>query len=667
MIPPKRIRSSRAVRLTPLAVRSSLGTRWSGIVAIATGVVGCGGASPAAQEPQVPPPAAASAAVAVEPVGVAAEPEDLIVVGRVSKPGPLLDKFGEWSGFPLPWQDLLTQSYPQIQGVLVPGAPVDFAVAMDATAKNMPDFHGVVSLPLADYAQGINALKNSGQPASTNAEGEPYVSLQDDTECTVARANGPTPARLICGDHDSVERLTPFVATNLPQQNVGDGDVYAELRMRPIHARYGKRAPLLKMMVPMLLREASLQNPRFDAALANSAHAVADDLLVFINEADKLTLKVALDEPKQEASAEVGFQFRGEKSFLASATAHAAKSESGPPGIFWNLPAGAVSASFSTPSSAFPRLQGVSETLGELIGGALEHAGLASGVIDAWVADFKSIINAGGGSAWAHVATIGDTSEKSGAASAESLPAALGCEIGAIEGDNGALVRLLDSTVKMVNDQKLRVELGKRLSEDFKKLPVVSVKNAPARFGLPAGAKVYSLTLPQDHAQTLAKAHLGEERAKKQGALLLQLFVVNQNSRTWFSAGADEALVVASLKRALTGAEAGSIALDPAFARWREARVVSGSTFQLRELFSPSLFSDASDSDLEKFGRIKRAMPHGGTKPLHAELTANAAGPLSSLKFVVPRPALEEIAAAIVAAIAENEAPAPDPAGTPEK
>ncbi len=578
---------------------------------------------------------------------MAAEPQDLIAVGRVRNPGPLLDKLGQWSGFPLPWEDLLTQSYPQIGEVLVPNAAVDFAVALDPSAKSVPDFLGVVSLPLSDHLRGVNALKASGRPNSTDAEGQPYVTLQDKIECTVARANGPTPARLVCGNHVSLERLTPFVTSNLPQQTVGNGDFYAELRLRPIHARYGKRAPLLKMMVPMLLREGSLQNPRFDAALADSAHALTDDLLVFIDEADKLTVALALDEQTQETTAELGFSFRGSKSFLAAATHHAAQGERLPPPSFWDLPTGTVSAGFSTHSPPFQRLAGASETLGELVAGALDHAGIASGIIDVWVAEFKSLLNASGASAFGHVAARGD-------AATQNLGTALGCEIGAVEGDKGSLTRFLDATVKVVNDQKLRAEIGKRLDQDLKKFPTITVKAAHSRLGLPSGAKVYSLVLPAEYAQDMAKVHLGEGRAQKQGPLPLQLIVVPQEDRTWFSAGGDEALVLGSLKQALTGNDAGSIAEDPAFARWRTAKVVSGSTFQVKELFSPSILDEGASA--EKIERLRRAMPHGGVHPIHTELTAASSGPTSTVRVIVPRPALEDIAAGIVGVIAEEGA-----------
>lgn len=612
-------------------------------------MVGCSGGNSEAQAPKAlnasPPPMATP--VALEPVAVAAEPEDLIAVGRLSKPGPLLDKLGQWSGFPLPWEDLLTQSYPQIKEVLVPEAAVDFAVAIDPGSKSVPDFLGVVSLPLSDHLKGVNALKASGRPNSTDAEGQPYVTLQDKIECTVARSNGPTAARLVCGNHVSLERLTPFVASNLPQQTVGGGDFYAELRLRPIHARYGKRAPLLKMMVPMLLREGSLQNPRFDAALAESAHAVTDDLLVFINEADKLTVGLSLNERTEETIAELGFHFRGSKSFLAAAASHAAQGERVPPPSFWQLPTGTVNASFSSTSPSFDRLAGMSETLGELVAGALEHAGLASGVIDVWVAEFKLLLNAGGASAFGHVTAPGESS-------AQSLSTALGCEIGAIEGDKGALARFLDATVRVVNDNKLRAEVGKRLNHDLKKLPTINVKAAPARLGLPSAAKVYSLVVPEEYAQDMARVHLGANRKKKQGPLTLQLIVVSQDDRTWFSAGADEALVVGSLKQALTGSTAGSIAEDPTFARWRTTKAASGSTFQLKELFSPSILSGDDGPSAEKIERLRRAMPHGGAHPIHAELTAAADGPSSAVRVIVPRQTLEDIAAAVVGVVAEE-------------
>lgn len=609
-----------------------------GVVAVTLPLVSLacgGGAAPEPETPVAPPP---SVAPAPEPLVVAAEPEDLVVVGRIRNPGPLLDKLGEWAKVPLPWQSLLTEQYPHIQEVLVPNAPIDFAVGIDPESKSKPEVLAIVSLPLSDYTRGVDALKASGQPNSTDAEGQPYVTLKGNTECTVARATGPTSARLVCGDHVSLERLASFAATNLPNQAIGNSDLYAELRFRPVYARYGKRATMLKMMVPMALRELSLNNARFDAALAEAAHATADDVLQFISEADKLTVEFSLNDQTQEANGEVGFLFSGSKSFLASAVAHSSKSEGAPPAAFWSLPSQSSSATFTAQSTPFERLKGMSETLGELAGGALEHAGLAGGVIDTWVAEVKKLINSAGARVVAHVPSPGDRSTQTFAAS-------LGCDVGAIEGDAGSLVQLLDSTVKVFNDPKLRAELSRPLKLDFKKLPTVGVKQAPARLGLPSGTKVYTVTLPADIAKALAEEHVGEERAKKQGPLTLQVIVVSQAERTWVSWGADEAHVVSTLKQVLSGDASKSLAQNPAFARWRNARVASGMTFQLKEALKPSLLSSDSWLTEEEAAVARRAMPHGGASYNHAEYVADAEGPRARLKLAVPRASLEDLSA----------------------
>lgn len=624
--------------------------------------MGCGGSSPPAEGPQAPAPVKAvaeeKAVPALEPLAVAAEPADLIAVGRVRTPGPSVDKLSEWAGFPLPWQDLLSARFPDLQGVLAPNAPAEFAVSLGVGTKAVPDIYGVFSLPLTDYERGVSALKTLGEPASADDDGRPYVTLSGSTECTVARANGPSPARLVCGNHESLLQLTAFATSNLPQQTIGNDDLYAELRLRPIHARYAKRAPLIKMLAPMLLREASLQNPRFDAALADLAHGVTDDLLILVNEVDKLTLKLDLDQPTEQATTELGFVFRGQKSFLPAWTAHAAQNAGAPPEAFWNLPQAITNGGFSTSSGQFPRLQGVFETLGELAGGGLEYAGLASGTVDAWLTDFKAVLNTGGSMVSGHL-------EPANKSTALTLTGKMGCELVALDADNGALVRWLDSTVKLANDAKLRAELTKRFGAEFKRLPTVSVKPAPARYGLPAGAKVYSVKLSAELAQRFARNYLTPEQAKKPGAVTLTLVVAQQGATTWTGWGADEAWIATSVKQATSGA--GSLGTNPAFARWRTSKVVTGSTLRIVDFMEPSLFSGEHWLSREDIEQFRRAMPHQGESAFHMEFIANGEGPSAATRIVVPRAAVEDVAALIVAAMTKTPPPAEPNSAPPEE
>lgn len=606
---------------------------------------GCSSSPKPVQSPQGPTPTVdatqPSSAPVQASVEVAPEPAELVALGRLRAPGPLLDRLGQWSGYPLPWQDLLSNRFPELQRVLLTEAPVDFAVAIDAGTKAMPDVFGVLSFPLADHTRGMNALRASGQTDSATNSGYSYVALEGDVECTVAQASGPAPARLICGNHASLEHLVPFAATNLPQQAVGDSDLYAELRLRPLHARFAKRVPLLKMVVPMLLREGSLQNARFDAALADSAHGVTDDVIALLNEADKLTVKLDLDQRTQETVGEVGFLFRGTKSFLPGLTSHAAQSQSVAPNLFWSLPRQTLGASFTSPAPAFPRLHNVSETLGELLGGALEHAGLASGVVDAWLTEFKSVMTAGGSVVVGHV----------GGASAapQTLQAAVACSLTGVENDGGALARLVEATAKMANDPKLRSEVGTRIKQDTKRWPAISQKLGPARLGLPAGTKQYTVIVPKEHARKLAAAQFGAEIAKKQGPLTLSLFVATQGERTWLGWGADETLVVDSLKQALSGPGPESIEQNPVFARWKGRKVVAGSTFRIKDLLAPSLF--ATDEFSTEAEQLRHAMPHHGESHVHVEVNASTDGPLSAVRLIVPQVTMEDLASLVVSAV----------------
>ena len=97
-----------------------------------------------------------------------------------------------------------------------------------------------------------------------------------DLTCVVTRAAGTAPARLVCGRHDKdVLALAPYMARNLPMGAPPTSDVHAEVRWRPIEARYVGRLRLLLNFLPEFARSEGIQEPRFDAALVDAATGLA--------------------------------------------------------------------------------------------------------------------------------------------------------------------------------------------------------------------------------------------------------------------------------------------------------------------------------------------------------------------------------------------------------
>ena len=613
---------------------SVAGVRFTLCIAVATA---CASQSPEVAAPVAVGPAGGQdqAQAATEAQPVAQEPKDLVVVGRVRSPEAFVDTLGEWAGFPIPWREMMGR-YPQLQTVLRMDAPVDVAVALEPETKRMPEIYAVFSAGVTDYSAGVNALAASGEPSASDSAGNQVVRLEGDLECAVARANGPTSARLVCGR--GLEHIAAFAATNLAQQTIGNNDIYAEVRLIPLQQRYGKQAQMLKMAVPMLLREASLQHPRFDSALAATAHATVADALVLIDELDKFTLSVDLQSDSASALASMQLWYRGSQSFLSGLAVHNANNVGAAPDLFWSLPVGSSNASFTVKGPAYGRMPPVADTLGELFAGAMEHFGLATGQVDAWTSDFKALMNSAGASVHAHIGHAGP-------APAPTLAEAVGYDVLGVEGEGGAWARWIESSVRLLNDQRLRTELGERLDEDLKQLPKVTVKTPPGSAGLPPKARHYVLPLPAEILEGLSERFLGSDATVKNASM--SLAVAQYGERTWIGWGLDEQQVFAMIKQVAQASATEGIAANPAMARWQSASVNAGSSLQLKELFTPSLFGDDWLSPQEA-ANVTRAMPNGGQEYLHVETVHYTSGPRAEVRGMLPKAAIADLAAALL-------------------
>jgi hypothetical protein len=609
-------------------------------VGVVFGSIACGGSAPEAAAPvqQSTPVEARTSAPPPEPIVIAPEPTDVVVVGRSRTPGPTLAKLGEWAGFPLPWEDFLAQRLPRLTPVLRSDQSADFAVSMDPESRGFPDLYVVFSVALTDYDKANAALRESGEVIASPDAQQVYVEVEDGVECSVFRATASP--RLVCGKHVALTTLGAFVATNLSQQQVGTSDLYTELRLTPIYARYGKRAQALKVLVPALLREASLQNARFDTALAAAAHATVDDVLILARELDRVRFSVDLQDTTQQAVVHLDVRFKGADSFLPAALAHAATNSGSAPEMFWSLPDESTSVSFSTFAQPFVRVPAVVDTLGELGAGALEHVGLASGAVERWLSELKAVMTASGASAYAH---IPDPEHPH-----KTLAGVWGTSVLGIEGDAGAVQRFAEASIAVFNDKRLRAEVAKRAKVDAKEVPTVAAKPVPAILGLPAGSREYAFTLPKAWAVEYAEKQLPPELAAKQGPFTLTAMIVKQGERTWVGWGGSESKIAAALKSTLAPPGPDGLAAIPELARWRTASVNSGTSIQVRQLFEPSLFGGEGLTKPAEAELALRSMPNGGKGFVHIKGNAIADGPQATLELEVPRAVLIDLVSAFV-------------------
>ena len=112
--------------------------------AFALGVVTCLGCASKPPPPVVPPASAPQAQVveaeAAPDLSPIAAPEDLVLVGRLSRPRLLVETVAGWAGLPVRLRDLLPQELRGVDSVLAWDAPIEVAAVLDrhSTAKVAP-------------------------------------------------------------------------------------------------------------------------------------------------------------------------------------------------------------------------------------------------------------------------------------------------------------------------------------------------------------------------------------------------------------------------------------------------------------------------------------------------------------------------------------------------
>ncbi|HVR18222.1 MAG TPA: hypothetical protein VMS65_00955, partial [Polyangiaceae bacterium] len=314
-------------------------------------VIGCGGANPAPPKSASPAPGA----IAKEPAEKAdlspvASPPDVFVVGRLKRPGPIADTLGKWAGLPLSLRTLLAREVPALDSVIAWDAPVEVAVALPPGGRR----HGVravVSVGVNSLSGMLNAARDRGL-SPERIQPEVYAfSAQSGSHCVVGPALGAASARLVCGERAAdVEELFPYATRGLPNENLGSRDLELELRVEPVRRRYSSELAGARLLAGFLLRQAELDHPRFDRALADATYGVADELVLWVEDTDSIELGGVLDETKQQLALDLDWKFRSTRSWLAKVTEELSRRPGPPPPAFARLPGDATGAGYAIDS-----------------------------------------------------------------------------------------------------------------------------------------------------------------------------------------------------------------------------------------------------------------------------------------------------------------------------
>jgi hypothetical protein len=611
------------------------------LAALAALPLGCGGSMTPAGQPGSQDPAvtqASSEPDAPPDLAPVAAPAELFAVGRIKNPAKLVDTFASWSKLPVDWRRMLAEGEPGIERVVYLDAPIDLCAALDPGGSGgMPQPFAVVSVGLTSLAGAVEFARRKGEGTRQIRPGVHRLEGRSPS-CAIAASVGKAPARMVCGDRaEDVDALLGYVTRGLPNEQLGSGDLHFELRVEPIRKRHQREIRQLKLLAPFAVRDLSIDNPRFDRALKEAAHGLAEELVLLIDDVDRLTGDVWVKEDTGLIESQWKLAFQSSESWAAQTFGEISARAMPAPESYWKLPADAGSASFSVGSDP-KRGEKIRRTLAELLDGWLEHEKVPRRVRDSLVALVEELWKTDAGSVYASGALPPDPQAATETKRArDEVRRMIGWHLFGIADKPEPFKKYLGNVVRAYNDPQLRQTLQKRLDLDAKDLPKLSTR--PAR-GLPAGSVVYELSIVLD------------ETDKKPLSVLL--VVVPRGQTTWFGLAADEKALVQKLDGVLKGSADGSLAGRPGLGTLKTGRFVSGGFFSLLGLHGSMQWSL-----LEKRGmgsgfdaeRVLASMPHGGKTPMTYQVAVDKQGKGLTIdwRFQVPRAVVEDLAAAVPA------------------
>ncbi|MFO0567104.1 MAG: hypothetical protein U0263_15655 [Polyangiaceae bacterium] len=275
-------------------------------------------AQPPPAKPAPPPAHTAEAEPVREPapdLSPVPEPEELVLVGRVSREG-LAELGPVGKGLPVALGELVPRALTPL-GELVEPAPVELAVALDAPESLLLSGPDVVwSVPLVSLPRALRALRDLEREdlfvVERRSPGVVAVRLRDGsgTSCVLGAAIGPAPARLVCGpSQKSIDALASYALRGLPTRSFGTEPLVIEAwPARYLRRRSGELARYLNLLSPWL-------GGRRGGGVEAATDVLAKDLLTLL--ADTRHARVALLPDAGSLAVSVDWELDEKKSWMA--------------------------------------------------------------------------------------------------------------------------------------------------------------------------------------------------------------------------------------------------------------------------------------------------------------------------------------------------------------
>ena len=338
----------------------------------------CGGGAP----PAAPVAPAKPIAIAAEPppdVTAVPAPDGLVLVGRVTKAEGILKTLGTWTRLPLPGGADLVRSMTDdsVAESVDLSQPIDGAVALRGGKRDMDPLIAVsVAVRSFDDAKSKLGSKHKLTPGkngqlvvegvgrSAVSEGRGKAEDDDDNaSCVLSPASSG--ARLVCGEPDAIDLLSPYLTRTLPRQT-WPSDVHLEMTLAAL------REPLaqVKAMLPVLARSMLGSS---SPALAKLADAGVGEVVDVVGDTNRISLDAQLADTGIDAKMKV--EYTRAQSFIAKLATSNPQRADAPPAAFWHLPVDTDVALFGKGSD--PKLfDHPKELLGNVFLEATEGAGM---------------------------------------------------------------------------------------------------------------------------------------------------------------------------------------------------------------------------------------------------------------------------------------------------
>jgi hypothetical protein len=657
------------------------------IVALAA----CGGGAP----PAAPVAPSKPVAIAAEPppdVTAVPAPDGLVLVGRVTKAEGILKTLGTWTRLPLPGGADLVRSMTDdsVAESVDLSQPIDGAVALRGGKRDMDPLIAVsVAVRSFDDAKSKLGAKHKLTPGkngqlvvegvgrSAVTEGRGRADDDDDNaSCVLSPASSG--ARLVCGEPDAIDLLSPYLTRTLPRQS-WPSDLHLEMTLAAL------REPLaqVKAMLPVLARSMLGSS---SPALAKLADAGVGEVVDVVGDTNRISLDAQLADTGIDAKMKV--EYTRAQSFIAKLATSNPQRADAPPAAFWHLPADTDVALFGKGSD--PKLfDHPKELLGNVFLEATEGAGMPEPerkavrelVVDRMLSLFTGPLVYGKGydAAALDKAIAARAALKPGADIAARDEAE---RVAAEEVLGWHLVQVSEPITKVGPILKDWASLWNRPAfakwakqqSSAKMLAQMRIVPAPAGVTLPKDAVHLEIVMPRADLEEMpvvpvpppppaqragqkASPPGGDKRADQKPAapvkmkkiprkpLVLHVIAVPDQGGTWIGFGLDGKLVAQKAAQALSTAPDGpTLAKMPGADALRDVKANGAFVATVRGFLVFTALERGSHGPYSLLG----SLPSKGTTPILATFVAQgpsqeAAGGSAVATFKLPRGAIEDI------------------------